>query len=150
MVAAVNLASGGLDDRAWAGRKSLVDSVSATASSLSGTEIALIVLTVVFGVLALAGWGLAGLLWFRGSRPTEGLLPSIPMPTLWSEGVTGSTDPERAALAAEKEELVQAEREDMSYLHMDNASYRKKWDAAAQRRAEIDAKIDTLPDVPED
>lgn len=146
MVAAVNLLGGGLDDRAWVGQRSFADSVSATASSLSSTEVGLIVAVAVVGALCIAGWLLAGVLWYRGSRPHEGLLPAIPMPTLWSDGV----DPERAALTAQRDELDRAEAEDMSYLYKDNATLRREAQQRAETRAALDTRIDARPDVATD
>lgn len=146
MVAAINLASGGLDDRAWGGRHSLVDSVSATASSLSGTEVGLIVGLAVTGALCIMGWALAGLLWFRGSRPREGLLAAIPLPTLWASGA----DPERAALVAERDEMDRIAEEDASYLHKDNATLKKEAQQRAETRAVLNTRIDARPDIPLD
>jgi hypothetical protein len=91
MAAALNLAGGGLDDRVWTGRRSLLDSVSTTAQELSSTEVGLIVGLAVAGTLCIAGWMLALVLWYRGSRPHEGLIGSIPLP-LWSAGVKSRGD----------------------------------------------------------
>lgn len=146
MVAAVNLLGGGLDDRAWVGQRSFADSVSATASSLSTTEIGLIVGLAVAGTLCIVGWALAGVLWYRGSRPHEGLLPSIPLPTLWSNGV----DPERAALTAERDEMDRIAEEDMSYLYKDNATLRKEEQQRAEKRAVLNTRIDQRPDIATD
>ena len=97
MAAALNIVSGGLDDRAWGGRHTtLADAVSATAHSMSSTEIGLAVGLAVAGTLCIAGWLLALVLWYRGSRPREGLIASIPM--LWSDG-----DDQRAALLAQRD-----------------------------------------------
>jgi len=103
MAAVLNVASGGLDDRVWGGRPSLLNTVSTTAQSLSSTEVGLIVGLAVAGALCIAGWLLALVLWYRGSRPHEGLIGSIPLP-LWSAGVKDTT----------------ATADDMAYLYSEN------------------------------
>jgi hypothetical protein len=138
MIATLGLGGGGLDDRTWSGHGAFVDSVHAAAAGVSPTEAGLIAGLVVAGVLAIVGWAGLALLWYRGTRPREGLLPSIPLAEMWGAQEDTADKEERVALQQARSELASEEASDNAYLYSDSRSA----DRARQARLEaIDAKL---------